>query len=48
MLDFKHYLHGVVGLSLPFTTDEALKDMFQVGVIRSCGVFSGEEREGEN
>lgn len=30
MLDFRHYLHGVVGLSLPFTTDEALKDMFQV------------------
>lgn len=29
-LDFKCYLYGVVGLSLPFTTDEALKDMFQV------------------
>ena len=29
-LSFRYYLHGVVGMSLPFSTDEALRDMFQV------------------
>lgn len=28
-ISFRHYLHGVVGMSLPFTTDETLRTMFQ-------------------
>ena len=41
-LNFRHYLYGVLRMSLPFTTDDSLRSMFEVSSrsLSVCAIWS--------